>query len=63
MFNGKKVIVIMPAYNAEKTLMQTYEEIPKDIIDEIILTDDASKDNTAELAKSLNINTCLLYTF
>jgi glycosyltransferase involved in cell wall biosynthesis len=59
MFNGKKVIVIMPAYNAEKTLMQTYEEIPKDIIDEIILTDDASKDNTAELAKSLNINTII----
>ena len=49
----------MPAYNAEKTLLQTYDEIPKDIVDEIILTDDASKDNTAELAKSLNIKTLI----
>ncbi len=59
MFNGKKIIVVMPAYNAEKTLVQTYNEIPKDIVDEIILTDDASKDNTAELAKSLNIKTVI----
>jgi len=59
MFNGKKIIVVMPAYNAEKTLVQTYNEIPKDIVDEIILTDDASRDNTAELAKSLNIKTVI----
>ena len=47
----------MPAYNAEKTLIQTYDEIPKDLIDEVILVDDYSKDNTAAVAKSLNLKT------
>ena len=47
----------MPAYNAEKTLLKTYNEIPKDIVDEIILTDDASTDNTVEITKKLNIKT------
>ena len=47
----------MPAYNAEKTLRQTYEEIPHDIVDEIILTDDASQDNTIKVAKDLGIKT------
>ncbi len=47
----------MPAYNAEKTLYQTYEEIPKDVVDEIILTDDASQDDTVEIAKKLGIKT------
>lgn len=56
MINGKKIVVIMPAYNAEKTLLQTYNEIPKDIVDEIILTDDASEDRTVEIAKKLNIS-------
>ena len=51
MLNGKKVCVVMPAYNAEKTLQKTYDEIPKDIVDEIILTDDASKDKTVEVAE------------
>ena len=59
MINGKRVIVVMPAYNAEKTLIQTYNEIPKDVVDEIILTDDASKDNTLEIAKKLNISTII----
>jgi len=59
MINGKKVIVVMPAYNAEKTLIQTYDEIPKDVVDEIILTDDASRDNTVEIAKKLNIQTII----
>lgn len=45
----------MPAYNAEQTLQQTYQEIPFDIVDEVILVDDASKDNTADLAKKLGI--------
>ncbi len=45
----------MPAYNAEKTLEQTYQEIPFDIVDEVILVDDKSKDNTIEKAKSLGI--------
>lgn len=55
MFAGKKVIVVMPAYNAAATLPQTYDEIPHDIVDEIILCDDASKDNTIEVARSLGI--------
>jgi len=57
MLHQKKVVVIMPAYNAEKTLRKTYEEIPHDIVDEIILTDDASSDSTAEVSKSLGIKT------
>ncbi len=57
MLNDKKVVVVMPAYNAEKTLVKTYNEIYKDIVDEIILTDDKSKDNTKDLAKDLNITT------
>lgn len=56
MYNGKKVAVVLPAYNAEKTLEQTYREIPLDIVDEIILVDDASKDNTVEIAKQLGIH-------
>jgi glycosyltransferase involved in cell wall biosynthesis len=59
MINCKKVIVVMPAYNAGKTLIKTYNEIPKDIVDEIILTDDASRDNTLEVAKKLNISTII----
>jgi len=46
MIKGKKVVVVMPAYNAEKTLVKTYNEIPKDIVDEVVLVDDASKDST-----------------
>lgn len=57
MINGKKVVVIMPAYNAEKTLKKTYEEIYKDIVDEVILVDDSSQDNTKEVARELNITT------
>jgi glycosyltransferase involved in cell wall biosynthesis len=51
----KKVVVVMPAYNAEKTLERTYKDIPTDWVDEIILTDDASRDGTVELARSLGI--------
>lgn len=57
MINGKKVVVIMPAYNAEKTLKQTYDEIYKDFVDEIILVDDNSLDDTKNLSKELNITT------
>lgn len=57
MINGKKVVVIMPAYNAEKTLKQTYEEIYHDFVDEVILVDDNSADNTKLLSKELNITT------
>lgn len=55
MIQGKKVIVVMPAYNAEKTLEQTYNEIPFDIVDDVILTDDCSKDHTVDEAKRLGI--------
>ena len=55
MLNGKKVCVVMPAYNAEATLEKTYNEIPKDIVDEIILIDDHSNDKTVEVAKRLGL--------
>ncbi|HEX8548180.1 MAG TPA: glycosyltransferase family 2 protein [Cytophagaceae bacterium] len=56
MIDGKKVIVVMPAYNAEKTLEQTYKEIPFPLVDEVILVDDYSKDQTYSKAESLGIN-------
>jgi len=55
MINNKKVIVVMPAYNAAKTLEQTYNEIPFAIVDEVIVVDDCSNDNTSDIAKSLGI--------
>jgi glycosyltransferase involved in cell wall biosynthesis len=54
MFQNKKVVVVMPAYNAEKTLLKTYEEVmAQGIVDSVILVDDASNDNTAKVAASL----------
>lgn len=54
MFKGKKVVVVMPAYNAEKTLLPTYREVmEQEIVDQIILVDDASRDATATLARTL----------
>lgn len=61
MINGKKIVVVMPAYNAEKTLEQTYNEIPFDIVDEVILTDDCSKDHTVSEAKRLGIQHVLVH--
>lgn len=55
MKRAKKVIVVMPAYNAEKTLERTLKDIPNDCVDEIILTDDCSQDGTVELAKKLGL--------
>ncbi len=55
MLNNKKIVVIMPAYNAEKTLYKTYKEIPFDIVDDVILTDDFSNDKTIEVAKKIGI--------
>jgi glycosyltransferase involved in cell wall biosynthesis len=57
MIQTKKVVVVLPAYNAEKTLIITYREIPFDIVDEVILVDDASTDHTVAVAQSLNIRT------
>jgi glycosyltransferase involved in cell wall biosynthesis len=56
MLNGKKICVVLPAYNAASTLEQTYHEIPFDIVDEIVLVDDASSDKTTEKAKELGIS-------
>lgn len=55
MVNNKKIIVILPAYNAGKTLEKTYQKIPFDIVDEVILTDDFSNDNTISVANNLGI--------
>ncbi len=56
MLQGKKIVVVMPAYNAEKTLEKTYSEIPHDIVDEVILIDDKSSDKTVEMAQKLGID-------
>lgn len=56
MIKGKKVVVVMPAYNAVQTLEKTYNEIPFDIVDQVILVDDFGSDKTTELAKSLGIH-------
>lgn len=56
MLNGKKIAVVLPAYNAALTLKQTYEEIPMNIVDEVILVDDCSSDDTVEVAKSLGVH-------
>jgi len=56
MYNNKKVVVVLPAYNAALTLERTYAEIPFNLVDEVILCDDASKDNTIEVARRLNIH-------
>jgi len=55
MIRKKKIVVVMPAYNAAKTVRDTYAEIPKDIVDQVILVDDASKDQTVKAAKKLGI--------
>lgn len=57
MIHGKKLIVVMPAYNAEKTLRRTYAELPHEYVDEVILVDDVSRDNTVALARELGIKT------
>ncbi len=56
MINNKRVTVVLPAYNAAKTLSKTIAEVPMNIVDEIILCDDNSKDNTIEVANQLNIH-------
>ena len=55
MLKNKKICVVLPAYNAETTLRQTYEEIPFDIVDEVILVDDCSQDATVEVGQALGI--------
>jgi glycosyltransferase involved in cell wall biosynthesis len=55
MMYDKRVCVVMPAYNAEKTLRQTVAELDRGVVDDVILVDDASKDRTVEVAKELNL--------
>jgi len=57
MVNGKRIVVVMPAYNAEKTLEKTYGEIPFEVVDDVILVDDASHDRTTEIARGMGIRT------
>lgn len=57
MLNNKKIVVVLPAYNAAKTLEKTYREIPFEFVDDVVLVDDASRDDTAELARRLGIHT------
>lgn len=55
MINGKKLIIVLPAYNAGQTLERTYKEIPFDIVDDVVLVDDLSRDNTVEVAHQIGI--------
>jgi len=55
MYLNQKVVVVLPAYNAAQTLEKTYAEIPFDIVDEVVLVDDASKDDTSELGRRIGI--------
>jgi glycosyltransferase involved in cell wall biosynthesis len=57
MFYGKRIVVVLPAYNAEKTLEQTTAEIPREYVDAVVLVDDRSQDDTVDLSKRLGLNT------
>jgi glycosyltransferase involved in cell wall biosynthesis len=57
MYHGQRIVVVMPAYNAERTVERTYREIPRDLVDEIVLTDDASRDSTVAVSRGLGIRT------
>ena len=57
MFHSKKIVVVMPAYNAARTIERTYREIPLDLVDEVVVTDDASSDETVQVAQRLGLRT------
>ena len=59
MLNAKKIVVVLPAYNAARTLEWTYNEIPFEFVDDVVLVDDASRDDTAEVARRLGIHTII----
>ena len=61
MINGKKVVVVMPAYKAAKTLSKTFHELDRDIVDEVILVDDKSPDNTSDVARELGIEHVIVH--
>ena len=56
MINGKTICVVMPGYNAERTIRKTFDEIPHNLVDDVILVDDGSTDHTAKVAHSLGIH-------
>jgi glycosyltransferase involved in cell wall biosynthesis len=57
MINGKRIVLVMPAYNAAQTVAKTHAEIPRDVVDEVLLVDDASRDDTIAAAQALGIRT------
>ncbi len=57
MIHGKRLLVVLPAYNAERTLERTCSEIPRDVVDETVLVDDASQDGTVQVSHSLGLPT------
>jgi glycosyltransferase involved in cell wall biosynthesis len=59
LLNGKKIVIVMPAYNAARTLQQTYSEIPLDVVDDVLLVDDGSRDETVAVARELGLTTFL----
>jgi glycosyltransferase involved in cell wall biosynthesis len=61
MLNGKKIVVVLPAYNAAQTLQKTYNEIPFDIVDDVVLVDDASKDKTVKLGREIGIKNIVVH--
>lgn len=61
MINGKKIVVVLPAYNASKTIEKTYREIDFNIVDDVILVDDLSKDDTVEVGKKLGIKHIIVH--
>lgn len=61
MIKNQKVVVVLPAYNAESTIKMTYEEIPFNIVDEVILVDDASSDRTAQIGQELGIKHIIIH--
>lgn len=62
MINGKKIVVVLPAYRAALTLERTFREIPMDVVDEVVLVDDKSPDNTVEVAKRIGIRHIVTHT-
>ncbi len=62
MILGKKLIIVLPAYNAEKTIEKTYKEIPSDIVDEVVLVDDQSRDETVKAAELLGIRHIIIHS-
>ncbi len=59
MLHSKKIVVVLPAFRAEKTLQQTVDAIPRDIVDDILLVDDASNDRTVAMAQRLSLRVCV----